>query len=282
MERAACKCPKSLLLLFLLFFPLDVVLAQQVALPPAYAHNDYWHKHPFYDAHSKGFTHMEADIFLRGQRLLVAHTFPFLGKRRTLDSLYLAPLSRHLHSKQGQSPTAMDTLLLMIDIKSEGEKALQTLKRYLEEHRSLLSTYENGRFVRRQLTIVLTGHRPLPTLRTEATPYLFVDEHLPHVNHDTAFAAMYATASCKYSRLLQWKGKGPMPSEERARLIDLVEKAHLNGKKVRLWASPENETVWTELLRCGVDLINTDRLEDFHHFFTRTRTDLAAIHTQDE
>ena len=68
-------------------------------------------------------------------------------------------------------------------------------------------------------------------------------------------------ASTKYSNVLKWKGKGEIPKEEKEKLITLVNQAHKEDKVVRLWASPENKKVWTELLNCGVDLINTDKLE---------------------
>ena len=51
-----------------------------------------------------------------------------------------------------------------------------------------------------------------------------------------------------------------MPVKERDKLHSFVNMAHKQGKKVRLWASPEREEVWRELLACGVDLINTDEL----------------------
>ena len=59
---------------------------------------------------------------------------------------------------------------------------------------------------------------------------------------------------------VQWKGDGPMPDDQRQKLCAYVNMAHKYGKKVRLWASPENDRVWAELLKCGVDLINTDKL----------------------
>ena len=78
---------------------------------------------------------------------------------------------------------------------------------------------------------------------------------------------MYTTASCKYSSLVKWKGKGDILEGERERLTDLVNKAHLAGTKVRLWAAPEKEVVWHFLRNCGVDLINTDKLLALKKFF---------------
>src|SRR5690606_12096586 len=44
------------------------------ALGRAYAHNDYAHRVPLFDALGNGFAAVEADVFLRGEELLVAHT----------------------------------------------------------------------------------------------------------------------------------------------------------------------------------------------------------------
>ncbi len=57
-----------------------------------------------------------------------------------------------------------------------------------------------------------------------------------------------------------------MPDDQRRKLCSYVLMAHKYGKKVRLWASPENDRVWAELLKCGVDLINTDKLSQLKTF----------------
>jgi hypothetical protein len=77
---------------------------------------------------------------------------------------------------------------------------------------------------------------------------------------------MFLAASAKYSDVLSWRGKGVIPETEKAKLVQLTASAHEQGKKVRLWASPENETVWKMLLECGVDLISTDKLEKLKLF----------------
>ena len=57
-----------------------------------------------------------------------------------------------------------------------------------------------------------------------------------------------------------------IPADEKQKLTELITQAHQQHKKVRLWASPENKAVWKELLSCGVDLINTDNLEELRQF----------------
>ena len=55
-----------------LFFFCLRTAAQPYSLPHAYAHNDYWHKRPLLDALDNGFTHVEADVYLRHSRLVVS------------------------------------------------------------------------------------------------------------------------------------------------------------------------------------------------------------------
>jgi len=51
-----------------------------------------------------------------------------------------------------------------------------------------------------------------------------------------------------------------MPAAEKKKLDDMLKKVHDEGKKLRFWASPDNENVWKVLQAAGADLINTDRL----------------------
>ncbi|HTL17752.1 MAG TPA: hypothetical protein VL793_10980, partial [Patescibacteria group bacterium] len=56
------------------------------------------------------------------------------------------------------------------------------------------------------------------------------------------------------------------PEEEKARLKQIVAKAHREGRKVRFWGSPDQPVFWRELLADEVDLINTDKLEGAQKF----------------
>jgi len=94
-----------------------------------------------------------------------------------------------------------------------------------------------------------------------------MDDNLKKISSYTT-TDLYPIASCKYSRLLKWKGKGAIPATEIQRLQYYVAAAHKNGSKVRLWAAPQNKAVWSELLKCNVDLINTDHLSNLRRFLT--------------
>jgi hypothetical protein len=256
-------------LLTILLLPIFISLKaypQNISLPNAYAHNDYWHKRPLYDALDNGFTHIEADIYLRDGQLVVAHVLPRLRMRKTLDSLYLKPLIGCIDGTN-RSITCPDyPVMLMIDIKSGANDTYLALKQLLEKYRPYLSSCRHGEFIQGKITIVLTGHKPIALMKKENDRLAFIDEDLMQVCKDTVNHNFYQTASCRYSRLLNWDGDGPLPVKERDQLCQYISAAHRLGKKVRLWASPEKKAVWTELLNCGVDLINTDQLDNLKNF----------------
>ena len=260
---------KRSFLFFIIIILSLTVSSQVIPLPHAYAHNDYWHKRPLFDAMANGFTHIEADVYLRHSRLLVAHRIPLLKRKKTIESLYLKPLLKYMSNAGGQVQTPMDTVVLMIDIKSNGEKTYTALRKILNKYKPILSTCEKGKVIIRNLTLVLTGHRPLQLLKSEDSRFVFADADLRKINTQEACPEMFTMASCKYSNIIKWKGKGEIPELEREHLKELVNKAHLSGTKVRLWAAPENETVWLFLRDCGVDLINTDKLVALKRFFMK-------------
>jgi len=250
--------------------------SQVVALPHAFAHNDYWHKRPLYDAMDNGFTHIEADVYLRRSKLVVAHKPPILRRRNTIEGLYLKPLFTYLSNTDKLAPTSLDTMVLMIDIKSNGRKAYSALNKILNKYKTILSTSVNGKVTIRNLTLVLTGHRPLKQLKSEEARFVFADADLRKLDKQETNPDMFTTASCRYSHLVKWRGKGEIPENEKERLMALVSKAHMSGAKVRLWGAPDNEVVWNFLRNCGVDLINTDKLVALKEFFIKNEPSQEA------
>ncbi|HZY38666.1 MAG TPA: phosphatidylinositol-specific phospholipase C/glycerophosphodiester phosphodiesterase family protein [Mucilaginibacter sp.] len=263
-------------LAFLLLFSLQTARPQSVPLPNAFAHNDYLHPHPLFDALANGYTNIEADIFLKGGRLVVAHIDPFFKKNHTLESLYLKPLAERIAANNGQVYRGYAApIILMIDVKSGANDTYRALKVLLEKYRPMFSSYNHGRVMGGTITVVLSGHKPFDMIKEEDSRLAFIDEDLRKTYQDTTAVDVYKMASCKYSKLLDWKGDGPLPADQRQKLCAFVAMAHKYGKKVRLWASPENDRVWAELLKCGVDLINTDKLAQLKNFLL-TRNNITA------
>nr|WP_249665370.1 phosphatidylinositol-specific phospholipase C/glycerophosphodiester phosphodiesterase family protein [Mucilaginibacter sp. Bleaf8] len=251
------------------FIKQSLGFSQSLPLANAFAHNDYWHKRPLYDALDNGYVHIEADVYLRGNNIIVAHILPVLKKKRTLEKLYLKPLQECIDGTGKRADCPSYPLTLLIDIKSDAEKTYRELDILLQKYKAILSSVEQGHYTQRQVTIVISGHKPFQLLKSQSTRFAFIDEDLKKVDQDTTAKNFYQTASCKYSSLIRWKGQGSFPEIEKQRLCQYVSMAHRFGKKVRLWSSPENPAVWNALLQCGVDLINTDKLLELKNFLSR-------------
>jgi hypothetical protein len=168
-------------------------------------------------------------------------------------------------------------VILMIDFKSGANDTYMALERLLNKYRSMFTRYENGQVIEGAVTVVISGHKPYFIIENETNRLAFIDDDLRKVAQDTLVHNVFTMASCRYSHLLSWTGKGPMPLYQRQRLCDFVSIAHRMGSKVRLWASPENKIVWNELLSCGVDLINTDQLVTLRNYLNSNTTTMAKV-----
>lgn len=274
-----CYRHVKLFVLFLLVMSGFTLRAQTVPLINAFAHNDYWHKRPLFDALDNGYNHIEADVYLRRGKLIVAHFLPMLRRNHDLERLYFKPLQDCINGNNKDVIVLAHPVTLMIDIKSGANGTYSKLEQLLDKYKSIISGYQDGKFVQRQITVVLSGHEPEKVLKAQQSRLAFMDEDLIKAQRDTLSSDYYQMASCKYSRLVKWTGKGNFPERQKLRLCAYVRIAHQYGKKVRLWDSPDNKIVWKELLSCGVDLINTDKLVKLKDFLLSENT-IASIDTK--
>ncbi|MFI5162689.1 MAG: phosphatidylinositol-specific phospholipase C/glycerophosphodiester phosphodiesterase family protein [Sphingobacteriales bacterium] len=279
MRLTPTATPNLRLLLILILAAINAnCCAQSIPLLNGFAHNDYRHKHPLFDALDNGYTNIEADIFLRDTNLVVAHICPMFREGKTLEKLYLKPLFDRVRQNNGRVySNYMRPVILMIDVKSGSDNTYRQLERLLDKYRSMLTSYDNGTVIYRAVTVVISGHKPYGLLEGETNRLAFIDDDLRKVARDTVMRDVFTMASCKYSRLISWDGKGIIPVLQQQRLCAFVAMAHSMGAKVRLWASPERKVVWDELLKCGVDLINTDQLVTLRNYLNANTVALAKV-----
>ncbi|MGY3213053.1 phosphatidylinositol-specific phospholipase C/glycerophosphodiester phosphodiesterase family protein [Mucilaginibacter sp. HD30] len=265
-----------------LFFSLPLLcIAQDLPLLNAFAHNDYQHKKPLFDALRNGYVNIEADVYTFKGKLVVTHVLPQIHHRRTLEDLYLAPLANHIAGKNVEIYTGfIEPLTLMIDIKSDPDKSYKLLKPLLEKYRNYLSGYRNGQWQAGPLRIVLSGNKPYKQLKNDPDRLAFIDEDLRRITRDTS-TGLFSMASCKFSKLLRCKKDGTFSQRDEVRLRNYVEDAHRYGARVRLWSSPDKHTTWRQLLDCGVDLIVTDKLTNLRDFLIQDKT-LAITREEEE
>ncbi|QMW03577.1 histidinol-phosphatase [Spirosoma foliorum] len=235
-------------------------VAGVVALPNAHAHNDYEQSRPLWDALDNGFTSVEADVHLIGDTLYVAHDRPsFRNPASTLENLYLKPLAERIKQHGGQALAGYKgPFYLMIDAKTSADSTYQALEKLLQRYRSILTTGNPTKNQAGIVTVVLSGNRPIPTLAKAKSRLMSVDGRPSDLGKGYNSAVM-AFISDSYPNQLKWRGAGEMPADEVEKLRQLVERVHKEGKKLRLWASPEDPIVWAKLRKSGVDFISTDQ-----------------------
>jgi hypothetical protein len=213
------------------------------------------------DALDHGFCSVEADVFLVGDTLLVAHDAIGLRPARTLGALYLEPLRERVKKNGGRvyKDPAAPSFTLMIDFKTEAEPTYKALDRLLAGYSDVLTVVRDGKPEPKAVSIVISGNRPIKTLAAAKIRYAGFDGRLSDLKSDVPDHLM-PWISDNWRNHFRWRGDGPISDEERQKLRDLVKQAHARKRKLRFWAAPDNATAWKLFAECGVDLINTDDL----------------------
>jgi len=239
--------------------------ADVTPLPNAHSHNDYAHERPLLDALDQGFCSVEADIHLVDGRLLVAHDLPETRADRDLDSLYLAPLHDRVKRNGGSVYPGQREFSLLNDIKSEASPTYAALKPLLAKHADMLTRFAPDGVHPNAVTVIVSGNRPVAELRSQQTRLSAMDGRMSDLERQDP-ASLIPLVSQSWGSLFKWRGSGPMPAAESARLAELVQKAHAQGRRIRFWAIPDNPAGWEALNRAGVDLLNTDHLAELRGF----------------
>lgn len=250
--------------LALLLFCSATCFAQRVVHPNAHAHNDYEHDRPLFDALKNGFTSIEADVHLVNGAILVSHDAPDPAKARTLEDLYLRPLDSIARVNRGRIyPEYRSTIILMIDIKTSGEEIYPVLRKSLEKYRAFLKTpKQNG-----AVLILISGNRPIDLIKNDPDPLMMIDGRPGDLAKNIPSELM-PVVSDSYKNYMTWNGEGTPPLAELKKIKVLAGNVHAENKKFRLWATPDTKDAWRILLNAGVDLINTDTLEELNNFLT--------------
>ena len=255
--------PSRLTVLTLTLFCLfpGAASAQRVLI---HSHNDYRQIVPFYVSYSQRAASIEADIFSTDTpgELLVAHDPHELPEAPTLDEAYLQPLVKLFGENRGRAwKNSDDLLILLVDIKSPFNPALDILIDKLKKHPEVFDPAVNPHAVR----VVISGNRP-PAERFSQYPSLITFDG-SHTSYTPEQLEKVSMISLNFRSFSRWNGRGSIPKEDRDRLTAVIVQAHALGKPIRFWGAPDGVTAWSALNSMGVDYINTDRPEECAIFF---------------
>jgi hypothetical protein len=185
-----------------------------------------------------GFTSIEADVWLVDGELLVAHDLEDTEPGRTLQALYLDPLREIARANHGRVfPDRTAPVQLLVDIKSEAEPTWRALEKALGPYRPMLSRFGPDGTDDGAIEVVVSGNRPRQAMADEAVRWSAYDGRLSDLDESTD--TFMPLISDRWTTTFTWRGIGPMPPNERARLDRIVATAHGDGQRVRFWATPD-------------------------------------------
>jgi glycerophosphoryl diester phosphodiesterase len=232
------------------FLIIILFLSSKLSAQIAHSHNDYEQKKPFEAAYNLGFDSIEADLYLKDNEIFVAHDWNKILPERTFKNLYLNPLLVKIKENKGYPYSNKKLLTLMLDLKKEGRELIRVLFEQLSPNKKEL----------KHIKIVLSGDMPLPEEFKNYDKIFFFDGRKEVVYSKKEFkrVAFVSASFLDFGKF--WLGKTPMP-EDTFHQIDLfVKEMHSNGKKVRLWATPNTVLGYETLQKLQVDIIGTDDL----------------------
>jgi alkaline phosphatase len=248
------------ILFSLLLLTSTAVLAQPLyyTTANAHSHNDYEQRVPLTAAYNEKFGSIEADIFWRNGKLLVAHSEKELVAHRTLEDLYLKPLNAYVEKNKGYiyADTAR-RLQFMIDLKTNGDTTLGTLVELLNKYPALTNCAS--------LKIAISGNRPEVTTWASYPSFIWFDGELQKEYPAEALARIVMLSS-DFKNYTKWDGKGTLPASQRDTMQLAIGRAHTLGKMVRFWGAPDNKNTWRQLVGLKVDYINTDKIKALADF----------------
>ena len=249
-------------------------LAAETAVEPllltrAHAHNDYAHARPLFDALDHGFCSVEADIFLRDGKLLVAHESKQTDPKKTLQALYLDPLRARVQKNHGHVFAHGQEFTLLIDLKEDWRTLYPALHNVLTDYADILTTFENDVKHTNAVLVIISGNRDLNMFARESLRYAAFDGDIDNLGKNQP-STLIPWISIEWKTQFSWKGRNPLPEAECLKLQSLVARAHAEHFRLRFWGAPDNPIAWKTLSAASVDLINTDNLAGVQKFFRET------------
>ncbi|WPR76140.1 alkaline phosphatase [Algoriphagus sp. NG3] len=235
-------------LLFLLISSFQLA-AQESKTFQLHSHNDYLQTVPFWTAYSAGASSIEVDVILKDGKLMAAHEPETIDPKRTLESLYLDPISEGLKS----GVISSIDFHLLVDLKTEAYTTLEVLLESMSNYDEIL--YGKGNPA--GLKLIISGNRPQPTDFQKYPGWMFFDYQSNELNSYLPWEKI-GMVSLSFSRFSVWNGKGRMVESERSAVQEFIDLVHSFNKPVRFWGSPDSKSAWKAFYEMGEDYINTD------------------------
>lgn len=232
--------------------------SQEYSTASVFSHNDYAGPSPLHVAYQYQVGYIEADVFLENGQLLVSHTRQELNREKTLEILYLKPLTVII-GKNGGSVYKDKSLHLtvMVDLKTDGLSTLRALVKLLDKYPQLKAC--------NTLHFAVSGSVPKPEQWNEFPAHITFDGR-PGVIYSTEQLRRVSMISDDFRKYSDWNGKGKMVKTDLNRVMKVRDQVHAYGKKLRFWSAPDASNAWATLMQLQIDIINTDHVPELAEF----------------
>ena len=234
-----------------------------------HSHNDYLSRNPLSNAINKKFKSIEVDIVLHDNSLYVAHHKWLKKKNKFIENMYLDDLYKIYSGNDGWIYNESNDLILLIDIKTSGNDTYKVLEQVLKNYKPMLSYVKNDSFIQGAVTVILSGNTPdKDYVINSQKRYVFIDGRTSDLGNDISNRLM-PLISINWKDEFKWRGNGKIADEELIYLNELVNRIHFENKIIRFWGVPDNELSWEVLFNSGVDLINTDKVNQLFEYISK-------------
>jgi len=229
-----------------------------------HSHNDYLQTIPLLNAYKEGADQIEADVYLLGDSLVVAHGKKQINPANSLNKLYLKPISAFF--AQWDKRVSADrnyTFSLMIDVKQDWPNVYQALQKEIEKYGTVFDRSQSLRAIQ----IVISGVRPPANTFHTYPDWLYFDG-LPNVDYTRSDLKKVAFISDDFKKYSTWNGIGELPLADKEKLQTVIKQAKKIKKPIRFWAAPDTEECWKQLYQLGVNIINTDKVGECKRYLS--------------
>ncbi|WP_198027646.1 metallophosphoesterase [Seonamhaeicola sp. S2-3] len=221
-----------------------------------HSHNDYNQNLPFWKAYGCGLNSIEVDVFLKNEVLYVTHDETDIEEDKTLETMYLKPLSKVVLTHIGNE----QNIQLLIDLKSEAYTTLNAIVKTLKKYPELTNNP--------QLSFVISGFRPSVADYNNYPNYISFDyQRLETIPAESINKV--SLISLSFSKFSSWDGLKPMPNKDLKKIESIVKNAHSLNKPFRFWGAPDTPLAWKTFYDLGIDFINTDHPLECSQYFKK-------------
>lgn len=217
---------------------------------------------------TQGVVHYEADIMYIYGEVYVTEHMPDSANHNlpTLRNTYLMPIYSQYKKNQGKvHPNFDEEMYLFLNIKFDPRKTYQKIWEQVSPYHEMLTYRVGPQWHDGKLKVIFVGNAPMRTFQQERVSFAAAQGTVDDLakNYDNKIMPLIGI---DFEDEIEWNGVGKMPFDEYKKFKDVVQEAHKQGKKVRVYNLPEEENVWDVMHTAGVDMISSKNPEAFKAF----------------